>query len=192
MHARPGLNRISGATSAPRRTAMVILLAVMWSLSLGVEGSAQGQRRTPAPPTQTAQAARAQRPARPRPRPRAPVGRTVSGRDPFKFPVIGPGGGAAGKRGPGKALLRVPGKRGLLIGSLILEGIVVTENEMIAVVDDFRNRAFFLRENDVLYNVVVSSISWDTVVFKENVLDREGRVSTREVVKRMIQEPGEG
>ena len=78
-----------------------------------------------------------------------------------------------------------------MIGSLKLEGIVVLENGMIAVVDDFRNRAFFLRENDVLYNGVVSSISWDTVVFKENVLDRAGMISTREVVKRMIKEPGE-
>ena len=191
MLARRRVNGMSGATSAPRRTAMVILLAVMWSLSLGVEGSAQGQRRAPAPPKQMAQAARAQRSARTRPRPRAPVGRTVSGRDPFRFPVFGQGGGASGERGP-KTPLRVPGKRGLLIGSLKLEGIVVTEDEMIAVVDDFRNRAFFLRENDVLYNGVVSSISWDTVVFKENVLDRGGRVSTREVVKRMIQKPGKG
>lgn len=185
---------MSGTTSAQRRMAKVILPAVLWSLSLGVEGLAQGQRRAPAPPKQveTAQAARAQARARPRPRPRAPVGRSVSGRDPFKFPVLGPGGGAGGERGPGRTPVRVPGKRGLLIGSLKLEGIVVLENGMIAVVDDFRNRAFFLRENDVLYNGVVSSISWDTVVFKENVLDRAGNVSTREIVKRMITEPGEG
>lgn len=184
---------MSGTASAQRRMAKVILPAVLWSLSLGVEGLAQGQRRTPAPPKQveTAQAARAQGRARPQPRPRAPVGRSVSGRDPFKFPVLGPGGGAGGEKGPGKTPVRVPGKRGLLIGSLKLEGIVVLENYMIAVVDDFRNRAFFLRENDVLYNGVVSSITWDTIVFKENVLDRAGMISTREVVKRMIKEPGE-
>ncbi len=183
---------MSGTTSAQRRMAKVILPAVLWSLSLGVEGLAQGQRRAPAPPKQveTAQAARAQGQARPRQGPRAPVGRSVSGRDPFRFPVLGPGG-AGGEKGPGKTPLRVPGKRGLLIGSLKLEGIVVLENGMIAVVDDFRNRAFFLRENDVLYNGVVSSISWDTVVFTEDVLDRAGMISTREVVKRMIKEPGE-
>ena len=43
------------------------------------------------------------------------------------------------------------------------------------MVDDFRNRAFFLRETDVLYNGVVERITWDSIVFKENVLDSQGR-----------------
>ncbi len=127
-------------------------------------------------------------------RSRAPVGRSVYGRDPFKFPFIGeggPGGGGGGgqPRGP---TVRVPGKRGLVIARLKLEGIVLHQGEFIAVVDDFRNRAFFLRETDVLYNGMVEKITWDSIVFEENVLDSQGRVTTREVVRRLSSAPGEG
>jgi len=63
---------------------------------------------------------------------------------------------------------------------------------MIAVVDDNRNRAYFLREKDAVYNGFVSKITPDSVIFTENMLDQEGRVKTREVVKRLGTGPGEG
>ncbi len=125
----------------------------------------------------------------------APVGRSVYGRDPFKFPFIGeggPGGGGGGGGQPRGPTIRVPGKRGLVIARLKLEGVVLHLGGLIAVVDDFRNRAFFLRETDVLYNGVVERITWDSIVFKENVLDGQGRVTTREVVRRLSSAPGEG
>jgi len=43
-----------------------------------------------------------------------------------------------------------------------------------------------------VYNGVVSKITPDSVYFTENVLDSEGRVTTREVVKRLNPAPGEG
>ena len=124
-------------------------------------------------------------------RSRAPVGRSVYGRDPFKFPFIGEGGpgGRGGGGQPRGPTIRVPGKRGLLIARLKLEGVVLHQGGLIAVVDDFRNRAFFLRETDVLYNGVVEKITWDSIVFKENVLDSQGRVTTREVVRRLSSAP---
>jgi len=86
------------------------------------------------------------------------------------------------------------GKRGLLISHLVLQGIVreQTTNKMIAVVINETKVARFLYENDALYNGVVSKITPDAVYFKENVLDSQGRVTTREVVKRLGSAPGEG
>jgi len=114
----------------------------------------------------------------------------VGRRDPFKLPPP-PGVGGPGEERIGPL---PPGKRGLVISQLRLEGIVRldTTNEMIAVVDTSANRAYFLRENDAVYNGVVSKITPDSVYFRENVLDEQGRLQTREVVKRLGQGPGEG
>jgi type II secretory pathway component PulC len=87
-----------------------------------------------------------------------------------------------------------PGARGLLISQLKLEGVVREQsaNKMIAVVTNDTKRAYFLTENESVYNGVVSKITPDAVYFKENVLDGNGRVTTREVVKRLSPAPGEG
>ncbi len=115
----------------------------------------------------------------------------VGHRDPFYIPPPPvPGrGGEEEITGP-----LPPGTRGLVISRLKLEGIVRldTTKAMIAVVDTSANRAYFLRENDAVYNGVVSKITYDSVYFTENVLDSSGRTVTREVVKRLSQGPGEG
>jgi hypothetical protein len=43
---------------------------------------------------------------------------------------------------------------------------------MIAVVTNYTKRAYFLRENDTVYNGIVSRITPDAVYFKENTLNR--------------------
>jgi hypothetical protein len=63
---------------------------------------------------------------------------------------------------------------------------------MLAVVTNDTKRAYFLTENDAVYNGVVSKITPDSVYFKENVLDQNGRVSAREVIKRLGSAPGDG
>ena len=65
-------------------------------------------------------------------------------------------------------------------------------NNMIAVVTNYTKRAYFLRENDTVYNGVVSKITPDAVYFKENTLDSNGRVGTHEVVMKLGSAPGEG
>ena len=121
---------------------------------------------------------------------------TAGKRDPFKVPDAAGGskGGAEGilESAPGGIL--PPGIRGLLISQLKLEGVVREQsaNKMIAVVTNDRKLAYFLHENDSVYNGVVSKITPDSVYFKENVLDANGRVTTREVVKRLGLAPGEG
>ena len=120
----------------------------------------------------------------------APKGPEMAGRrDPFKLPGPPVPGGAAGEQILGPL---PPGARGLLISQLKVEGIVRldTTSTMIAVVDNSSNRAYFLRENDAVYNGVVSKITPDSVVFRENALDASGNMVVRDVVKRLGQGPG--
>jgi hypothetical protein len=123
----------------------------------------------------------------------APLAETMAGkRDPFKLPP------APSNKVPGEAQESAaglpPGNRGLIISQLKLQGVVHEEasNKMLAVVTNDTKRAYFLTENDAVYNGVVSKITPDAVYFKENVLDQNGRVSAREVIKRLGSAPGEG
>jgi Tfp pilus assembly protein PilP len=121
----------------------------------------------------------------------------VGKRDPFKLPETAGGKGGADnimEMGVEPGTVLPPGERGLLISQLKLEGVVreQTENKMIAVVTNQTKRAYFLRENQSVYNGVVSKITPDSVTFKENVLDENGHVTTREVVMRLNPAPGEG
>jgi hypothetical protein len=111
-------------------------------------------------------------------------------RDPFKIPA--PPSSEAGPGGITGPL--PPGKRGLVIGQLRLQGIVREDktNTMIAVVTNATKRAYFLRENDQLYNGVVSKITPDSVYFTENTLQGSGHVVSHEVVKKLGSAPGEG
>jgi len=53
------------------------------------------------------------------------------------------------------------------------------------VVVNSLDKAYFLRENDPVFNGYVLKISGDSVVFKETVQDKLGHLSTREVVKKI-------
>lgn len=106
---------------------------------------------------------------------KAPAGK----RDPFVNPVVRASGG-----GPGGPVCTT-GKRCLAINEMVLRGIVKTQAGMIAVVSNAANRAYFLKENDAVFNGTVVRITQDSVVFRESVLDNLGRESSREVVKRV-------
>lgn len=127
-------------------------------------------------------------PALPAKHQRAPA---VAGRrDPFRLPPPpAPPGQAEPLRATGPL---PPGKRGLIIGQLRLEGTVRKDSTqtMIAVVANSNNRAYFLRERDAVYDGVVSKITPDAVYFQENITDMNGRVSSHEVVKRLGPAPG--
>lgn len=84
-----------------------------------------------------------------------------------------------------------PGKRGLLIGQIRVDGIVLTPTTRLAVVTvPNRNRAFFLRERDELFNGYVAEIHEDSVVFKERAVDAFGKPYEREVVKQILSAAG--
>ena len=103
----------------------------------------------------------------------------VGKRDPFVSPISTASGT------PLPASNCTSGKRCLVIDQLILRGVVRTASGMIAVVANSINKAYFLRENDPVFNGYVVRITGDSVVFKENTVDRAGHQGTREVVKKV-------
>jgi len=101
-------------------------------------------------------------------------------RDPFVSPVREGGGG------PECAV----GKKCLAIDTIVLRGIVRAPSGSIAVVESStRKVTYFLRENDPVFNGYVMKITPDTVMFRENVVDRLGKQSTRDVPKRVSAPP---
>ena len=99
-------------------------------------------------------------------------------RDPFTSPIR-----EMGTAGPACTT----GKKCLAINSIVLRGIVKSQNGMIAVVESSARRiSYFLRENDPVFNGYVAKITGDTVVFRENVMDRLGKQSSRDVVMKVV------
>jgi len=97
-------------------------------------------------------------------------------RDPFVSPVVSHISGGSGCSA---------GKRCLEIGQIVLTGIVKSENGMIAVVVNALNKAYFLRENDPVFNGYVVKITGDSVIFSESGQDQLGKPFTREVTKKI-------
>jgi len=108
----------------------------------------------------------------------------VAKRDPFES-LIGREQ-AGGKTGP-----LPPGKAGLQVGTLRLDGIVRAPNGMIAVVSNPQSRTYFLREGDQLYDGRVEKIAMDGVSFHEIGKDAFGKPVERQVNKRMYASAGE-
>jgi|SRR5512143_3138546 hypothetical protein len=102
----------------------------------------------------------------------------VAKRDPFISPIR-----EQGPAGPACAT----GKKCLAINTILLRGIVKSQAGMIAVVESSTRRiSYFLRENDPVFNGYVVKITGDTVVFRENVMDRLGKQSTRDVIMKVV------
>jgi len=109
----------------------------------------------------------------------------VARRDPFES-LIGRDktGGGAEKNLP-------PGKAGLQVSTLRLDGVVKAPNGMIAVVSNPQSRTYFLREGDQLYDGQVEKIAMDGVSFHEMGKDAFGKPVERQVNKRIYSSPGE-
>jgi len=100
---------------------------------------------------------------------------TAAGRrDPFISPVVNMGAVGSGCSS---------GKRCLTIDQIALKGVVRSDNGMIAVVVNAMDKAYFLRENDPVFNGYVVKITGDSIVFKETFKDKLGKPLTRDVTK---------
>jgi hypothetical protein len=97
-------------------------------------------------------------------------------RDPFLSPVVNHSVGGSGCS---------TGKRCLAVDQIALTGIVKSDGGMIAVVINAMNKAYFLRENDPVFNGYVVKITGDSIVFKETLQDKLGKSFTREVTKKI-------
>jgi hypothetical protein len=105
-----------------------------------------------------------------------------------------------GKRDPFVALVNTskatgqhlpPGKAGLVIGTLTVQGTVQGENGMVAVIANPDQRVYFVREGDRLYDGEVEKITLDGVTFQQNTKDAFGKPIERTVVKRIYPSAGE-
>jgi Tfp pilus assembly protein PilP len=84
-----------------------------------------------------------------------------------------------------------PGKAGLQVSTLRLDGIVKAPSGMIAVVSNPQARTYFLHEGDRLYDGTVEKISMDGVSFHEEGKDAFGKPMERQVNKRIYPSAGE-
>ncbi|MFZ0731591.1 MAG: AMIN domain-containing protein [Candidatus Sulfotelmatobacter sp.] len=96
-------------------------------------------------------------------------------RDPFFSPVVQQSGSGCST-----------GKKCLEINAINLRGVVKSDSGFIAVVTNNMNKAYFLRENDPVFNGYVVKITGDSVTFSETVQDKLGKPLTHEVVKRIF------
>ena len=127
----------------------------------------------------------------------APVAKTVSVKKPVlsepKIARRDPFESLIGRKQAQDALSKnlPPGKAGLQIGTLRLDGIVKSANGMIAVVANPQQRTYFLREGDQLYDGKVEKISMEGVTFHEEGKDAFGKPVERQVNKRLYSSAGE-
>jgi Tfp pilus assembly protein PilP len=107
----------------------------------------------------------------------------VSARDPF-VPLVNehkPGGGPP----------LPPGKAGLVVATIRVDGAIRSPNGMFAVVTNPDQRVYFLREGDQLYDGDVEKIGLDGVTFKEVSKDAFGKSVEKIVTKRIYPSAGE-
>lgn len=176
------------------RRAITLVVGIM----LAASGFGLRAQTAPAPATKTTPkpAAKAAKPAA------KPSGKKAAGSTAAK-----PGGGLGevkvARRDPFESLVGheksqaesdknlPPGKAGLRIASLRLDGIVRAPNAMIAVVTNPQARTYFLREGDQLYDGRVEKIAMDGVSFHELGKDAFGKPVERQVNKRIYSSAGE-
>ena len=156
--------------NAKRLLAMLLLMGCgAWT-----QASAAQKPATSAPAAQASAPAKANKTPAARP---APASRATGKRDPFiSLAVV---------RAQQVGATCGTGKRCLVIDQVALKGVVKTPSGMIAMVENTAKKAYFLRENDPVFNGYVLKITGDSVIFKENTTDNQGRTVTRDVVKRV-------
>ena len=84
-----------------------------------------------------------------------------------------------------------PGKAGLVIATVRVDGAVRSQGGMIAVVTNPEQRVYFIREGDHLYDGSVEKIGLDGVTFRETSKDAFGKPVERSVTKRIYPSAGE-
>jgi Tfp pilus assembly protein PilP len=105
----------------------------------------------------------------------------------------------AAKRDPFEPLINVkkeekhypPGKAGLVIATVRVDGTVRSPSGMIAVVTNPEQRVYFVREGDHLYDGEVEKIGLDGVTFREESKDAFGKPMERSVTKRIYGSAGD-
>lgn len=176
MHAQANPSTAAGSKAAAQQAA---------------KSAASASGATAKPATQAPKSPAVARPAKPVEKPVNPDEANSNNeeraarRDPFESLVM--------RQQAQKAAAAVlpPGKAGLQVSTLRLDGIVKAPNGMIAVVTNPQARTYFLREGDQLYDGRVEKIAMDGVSFHEMGKDAFGKPVERQVNKRIYSSAGE-
>lgn len=186
-------------------TSAKLLAVLALSLPLAIGGWAQD-----APANAMAMKAQSPKPAKPHKAAKAAqharaaaAAKPAAGAAEAQTAPAAPGGDkieAVGKRDPFAPLINdkkdsgqhlPPGKAGLVIATVRVDGAVRSGNSMIAVVSNPEQSVYFIREGDRLYDGDVEKIGLDGVTFKENSKDAFGKPVERVVTKRIYASAGE-
>jgi hypothetical protein len=84
-----------------------------------------------------------------------------------------------------------PGKAGLVVATVRVDGTVKSGSELLAVVSNPERHVYFVRQGDQLYDGTVEKLDLDGVTFHENSKDAFGKPVVREVTKRIYASVGE-
>jgi hypothetical protein len=84
-----------------------------------------------------------------------------------------------------------PGKAGLVITTVRVDGTVRSQDGMIAVLSNADQHVYFVREGDQLYDGNVDKIGLDGVTFRQSSKDAFGKPVERVVTKRIYASAGE-
>jgi len=167
----------------------LLLTALALSFCLVPATRAQAQAPAPAQAKPAKKSAHKAKAAAPKQAPDAnaaapnPAVVKVAERDPF-VPLVNehkPGGGPP----------LPPGKAGLVVATIRVDGAVRSPNGMFAVVTNPDSRVYFLKEGDQLYDGDVEKIGLDGVTFKEVSKDAFGKSVEKIVTKRIYPSAGE-
>ncbi len=171
------------------RISGLLALILAASACLGPHVTAQAKPVSKAKVTRKAKAAPAARVVKARvpveksaEAPAAAVRETANKRDPFE-PLIN-------EKKAGSGLHLPPGKAGLVVSTVRVDGAVHSPSGMIAVVSNPENSVYFIREGDRLYDGDVEKIGLDGVTFRENSKDAFGKPVERMVTKRIYASAG--
>lgn len=175
------------------RTSGLLGLIFAASACLGPQVTAQtkpaakpkvARKAKAAPAARMVKAKAAEPVAKPAGAPAAPVRETANKRDPFAALI-------SGRKEAGGGLHLPPGKAGLVISTVRIDGAVHSPSGMIAVVSNPANSVYFIHEGDRLYDGDVEKIGLDGVTFRENSKDAFGKPVERMVTKRIYASAGE-
>jgi Tfp pilus assembly protein PilP len=171
--ATPQATKPAPAASAPSKPA--------------AQAAAKPRVKAPAKPRAKSAAKKPAKPAAPSAATSAPTEaeNKVTRRDPFESLV------GRQKAAADAAKNLPPGKAGLQVSTLRLDGVVKAPSGMIAVVTNPQSRTYFLREGDQLYDGRVEKIAMDGVSFHETGKDAFGKPVERQVNKRIYASAGE-
>jgi Tfp pilus assembly protein PilP len=187
-------------TLANTSAKLLAVLAILLSMAAGGWAQANPEKK-PAP--KAAMKAKSASPAAKPKAPKAPKPKATAEATPAPSAGEAPAGDkieAVGKRDPFAALINdkkdtgqhlPPGKAGLVIATVRVDGAVRSGNSMIAVVSNPEQSVYFIREGDRLYDGDVEKIGLDGVTFKENSKDAFGKPVERVVTKRIYASAGE-